>query len=213
MGKQGVVRQLARWLAQAGHARKALQPVCRPQLRGELQVSAIMVGTRLRTRTRAHTVGAPVMSDASAQTELVTKETSMQPAACSECPDPSPGVLVSACTRCRQVEDLIDQVAELQETVNRLRSIRGAELEIDARFQDHAPVETTNENEASWTLVTHKSRTPLHSPPSSITTKNKYETLTTVDTQEQGLQKETPQAAHSRYHKKKRWVLVVGDSL
>jgi len=50
-------------------------------------------------------------------------------------------------------------------------------------------------------------------PPSSITTKNKYEASTTIDTQEQGLQEETTPAAHGRYHKNKQWVLVVGDSL
>jgi len=83
-----------------------------------------MVGTRLRARTRAPTAGAPVMSDASTQTELVIKETSVQAAACSECPYTSSGALVSASTRCRQVEDLIHQVTELQETVKRLGSIR-----------------------------------------------------------------------------------------
>jgi len=62
---------------------------------------------------------------------LVTKDTSVQATACSECPDPSPGAPVSVCSRCRQVEDLIRQVAELQETVSSLRSIRGAELAID----------------------------------------------------------------------------------
>jgi len=75
-----------------------------------------MVGTGLRGRTRAHRVSSLVMSDASTQMEQVTKETSVQAAACSERPDPSPGALVSACTRCRQVEDLISQVVELQET-------------------------------------------------------------------------------------------------
>jgi len=48
-------------------------------------------------------------------------------------------------------------------------------------------VVATMENEAPWTMVTHKSRTPLQPPPSSITTKNKYEALTATDAQEQGL--------------------------
>jgi len=64
-GKQGVAWQFAQQLGEGGHAGRALQPACRPQTRGELQVSAIMVGTHLRARTRAHTVGARVMSDAS----------------------------------------------------------------------------------------------------------------------------------------------------
>jgi len=87
---------------------------------------------------------------------------------------------------------------------------------MDTWLQIHAPVETTTEKEAPWTLVTRESRTPLQPPHSSIPTTNKYEaltTLTTVDTQEQGLQEETKPAAHSGYHKKKRGVLVVGDSL
>ena len=162
-----------------------------------------MVHISLRARTRAPTVGSLVTSDASTQKELVTKETSVRDGACSECPDSSSGVLVSACTRCRQVEDLIGQVAEPQETVKRLRGIRGTEIEIDTCLQNHAPVEATNENEAPWTLVTRKSRTPLEPLPSSITTKTKYETLTTIDTQEQGLQEETTPAAHSGYCKKK----------
>jgi len=172
-----------------------------------------MVGTRLRAKTRVPTVGIPVMTDASTQMELVTKRSSVQVAGCSECPDPSSGALVSACTSCGQVEDLIQQVAQLQQTVNRLRSIRGAELEIDTWLQNHAPVENSTENEAPWTLVTSRSRSPLQPPPSSITTKNKHEALTTMHTQEQGLQEETTPATHSGYHKNKRWVLVVGDSL
>jgi len=40
-------------------------------------------------------------------------------------------------------------------------------------------------------------------PPSSITTKKRYEALTAIDTHEQGLQEETIPAAHSGYHKKK----------
>jgi len=65
------------------------------------------------------------------------------------------------------------------------------------------------ENEAPWTLVTHKSRTLLQPLPSSITTKTKYEALTTVNTQEQDLQEKSMPAAHSGYCKKKRQVLMV----
>ena len=101
----------------------------------------------------------------------------------NECPDPSPGEKVSTCKRCAQVDDLLCQVAELQETVKRL-CIRGAEREIDKSFQNHAPMVDTTENEAPWTLVTHKSRTLLQSTPSSITTENRHEALTAVDTHE-----------------------------
>jgi len=61
---------------------------------------------------RVPTVEAPVMSNVSTQMELLTKDTSVQTVG-YECPDPSSGALVSACTRCGQVEDLIHQVAEL----------------------------------------------------------------------------------------------------
>jgi len=61
----------------------------------------------------------------------------------------------------------------------------------------------TTENEAPWTLVTHKSVTLLQPAPSSITTEKRYEALTDIDTHNQGLQKETIPAAHSRDHKKK----------
>ena len=163
-----------------------------------------MVDTRFRVKTSVSTEKAPEMSDASTQMELVRKETSVQTVGCNKCPEPCPGEEVSTCKRRAQVDDLLCQVAELQETVKRLCSIRGAETEIDKWFQNHAPVADTTENEAPWTLVTHKSRTLLQSPPSSITTKNRYEALTAVDTHEQGLQGETVPAAHRGYHKKKQ---------
>lgn len=60
--------------------------------------------------------------------ELLRKETSVQAVGCNECPGSS-GEKASACTSCAQV-DLIHQVAELQETAERLCSVRGAEMEI-----------------------------------------------------------------------------------
>lgn len=54
------------------------------------------------------------MSDASTQTELVRKETSVQVVSCNKCTDPSPGDKASTCTSCARVEDLLHQVAELQ---------------------------------------------------------------------------------------------------
>jgi len=107
-----------------------------------------MVGTNLRAKTRVPTEKTPVMSDASTQTELVRKETPVQVVGCSECPDPSSGAKVSPCIRCAQVEDLLRQVAELQETVERLCSVRGAEMETDTWFQNHVPVVDTTENKA-----------------------------------------------------------------
>jgi len=77
-------------------------------------------------------------------------------------------------------------------------------LEIDRWLQNHAPVETNNEIEEPWTLLTCRSRTPLQPPPSRRTIENKFEALITIDTQEQCLQEETTPAAHSGYCKKKR---------
>lgn len=54
-------------------------------------------------------------------------------------------------------------------------------MEIDKWFQNDGPLMDTTENEAPWTLLTHKSRTLLQSPSSSITTKTRYEALTAVD--------------------------------
>ena len=131
---------------------------------------------------------APEMPDASAQVELGRKEATVQAVGCSKCPDPSPGEKVNNCRRCAWVDDLLCQVAELQETVKRLCSISGPKADRDRWFQNHVPVADTMEDEAPWTLVTHKSRAPLQSPLSRINTNNRYETLTAADTYEQGLQ-------------------------
>lgn len=63
-------------------------------------------------------------------------------------------------------------------------------------------------------LVSHKSRTPFQSPPSSFTTENRNKAFTAVDTQDTCDldQQETTPAACSRYCKKKHHMLVVGDS-
>lgn len=98
-------------------------------------------------------------------------------------PPPTSWAVSTTCTS--WVGDLLCQVSESQETAKRLRSIRGAKLEIDVSFQKHVPVTDITENEAPWTLGTHKSRTPPQSLPSSMTTKNRQEALTAADTHEQ----------------------------
>ena len=89
-----------------------------------------MVSTLLRVKTSVSTEEAPEMSDASTQTELVRKETSVETVGCNECPEPSPGEKVSTCKRCAQADGLLHQVAKLQETVKKLCGIRGAKTEI-----------------------------------------------------------------------------------
>lgn len=67
------------------------------------------------TCQRAKTGKSPEMSDAFTQTELVRKETLIQVVGCSEYLEPSLSGKVSTCTGCAQVDNLLRQVAELQE--------------------------------------------------------------------------------------------------
>ena len=64
-----------------------------------------------------------------------------------------------------------------------------------------------------WSLVTHGNRISLHSPSSCVPTSNRYEALAVDKTNEQESQGETTPAAHTKSHKRKQRVLVVGDSL
>ncbi|PKU36965.1 rna-directed dna polymerase from mobile element jockey-like [Limosa lapponica baueri] len=61
------------------------------QPRVAVKVSDKMVGTRLRAKSSTPTEKGPRMCDASTQTELVKRETSVQVVGCNECPDSSPG--------------------------------------------------------------------------------------------------------------------------
>jgi len=75
-----------------------------------------------------------VRKEAAIQTEVPGKYTAVQVSGCSEChqlaleADNSKG---NNCIRCNQVDYLLCLVAELREEVDRLRSIREAEKEID----------------------------------------------------------------------------------
>ena len=91
-------------------------------------------GTRLRAKAAALAGGSapstPAVADASTQTELLKGEAAVQASGCRMCPDLSPGAGTGsrpACKRCAQVEDILQQVAELQEVVRRCRDIREAE--------------------------------------------------------------------------------------
>ena len=90
-----------------------------------------MVSTHCRPNTSVIMAKAPERSDASTQMELVRMDASVQAVGCNECPDPSPGVKVSTCTRCAQVDDLLRQVAELQDTVRRLSNINISRTEME----------------------------------------------------------------------------------
>jgi len=75
-------------------------------------------------------------------------------------------------------------VAEMQEAVKRLHSIRGAERVIDSLFINHILAADNTEKEAPRSLMTCKSSTPLQHPPSSFTTKTEMKLLTVIDTHE-----------------------------
>ena len=84
------------------------------------------------------------MADASTQTELLKGEAAVQTSDCRQCLDLSPGAGTGsrpACKRCAQVEDLLQQVAELQEVVRRLCNIREAEKLLDSWFQAQSAVD------------------------------------------------------------------------
>ncbi|KAK4810652.1 hypothetical protein QYF61_007389 [Mycteria americana] len=72
--------------------------------------------------------------DVATQMELPQKHAATQVSGCRECQGLSlfmDGSSEDSCVRCDQVDDLLCMVAELQEEVERLRSIREAEKEID----------------------------------------------------------------------------------
>ncbi|KAK4829234.1 hypothetical protein QYF61_002499 [Mycteria americana] len=71
---------------------------------------------------------------ADSQTELPRKHAATQVSGCRECLGLllfTHGSRADSCVRCDQVDDLLCMVAELREEVEKLRSIREAEKEID----------------------------------------------------------------------------------
>lgn len=92
-----------------------------------------MVGTCLREKkvVALAAQSIPVVADASTQTELLRGEGVVQASDCWKCLNLLPGAGSGpACQRCAQMEDLLQMVAELQESVRRLCSIREAEEEL-----------------------------------------------------------------------------------
>lgn len=86
-----------------------------------------MVDTQLRAKAIVSTETAPEKSNASTQIELVRKE-SVQVVVCNRCPVTPPGEKAVPAQH-TQFDDLLQHMAKLQETVNRLCSVRGAETE------------------------------------------------------------------------------------
>lgn len=107
------------------------------QPRDLLCISAKIVATCPRAKRSVATERAPEKSDASTQTDLLKKETSIQGIGCSKHPGLSSGEKVSTYKRRVQIEDLLCQVAVLQQTVERFHSITEAQTEIDKWFHYH----------------------------------------------------------------------------
>jgi len=83
-----------------------------------------MVGTRLRAKAVAlvqwSAPSTAVVADASSQMELLKGEATVQNSDCRRCLDLSPKTGTGGrpdCKRCAQVEDLLQQVAGLQQAV------------------------------------------------------------------------------------------------
>lgn len=72
------------------------------------------------------------------QTEVQKQDASAQVSGCSECQSLTFAALGegdSTCVRCDQLNDLLSQVADLKQEVERLRSIKECEREIDWWWQ------------------------------------------------------------------------------
>ncbi|KAK4806799.1 hypothetical protein QYF61_005595 [Mycteria americana] len=149
--------------------------------------------------------------DAATQMELPGKHAATQVSGCRECLGISlftHGSRADSCVRCDQVDDLLCMVAELREEVERLRSIREAEKEIDWWCQALPPLRREQEQQ--------QPPVPLH---------NRYEALEvegqSVEDGDDSLS--TPEVSPRSEERtsrltttstrKKRRVIVVGDSL
>ncbi|KFP04718.1 hypothetical protein N300_13098, partial [Calypte anna] len=147
------------------------------------------------------------------------------------------------CVRCEQVNDLLSMVAELKEEVERLRSIRDSEREIDwwshtlstalEMQQDtvkpcpsYQAADADQVDRGEWKQIPHrKGKRILPQPPPSpqVPIENRYEALDPEDQEEDG--QEDDLSRRSPVHplsssliktsptKKRRRVVVVGDSL
>lgn len=130
-GERTGAQEFVRQFMQAGCAGRALQASRRSKAQGStLDLCHNGECSPQELKTLLLQGESPEISHAFAQMEPVRQEISVQVVDCTECQDPTPGEKISTCTQCAQVVDLLCRVAELQETVNRLCSIRGAEMEI-----------------------------------------------------------------------------------
>ncbi|RMC20193.1 hypothetical protein DUI87_01039 [Hirundo rustica rustica] len=195
-----------------------------------------MVSTRSKT-----VVGISVCD----QIEPSKKDVSVQTHSCPECLSLSValgGAVEEACLQCEQVNDLLSLVAELREEVERLRSIRESEMEIDwwssalpslreasdCESEDlHASCSQVIEghliNEEEWKWVPAQGDNNKNSSPSlsQVPLQNRYEVLDLEgqldDLEENCLPVSPPIMIHLKDASppltSRRRVIVVGDSL
>ncbi|RMC00455.1 hypothetical protein DUI87_23065 [Hirundo rustica rustica] len=182
------------------------------------------------------------------QVEPSKKDVSVQTHSCPECLSlsvASGDVAEKACLGCEQVNDLLSLVAELREEVERLRSIRDSDREIDwwssaltslreAHQESEDPYASHSQaieghlvDEGEWERVPARggsNNNPSCPPsPSQVPLQNRYEALDlesqTDNLEENYLPSETSNYDSSKKRiitsniKKKRRVIVVGDSL
>ncbi|RMC22459.1 hypothetical protein DUI87_00773 [Hirundo rustica rustica] len=175
------------------------------------------------------------------------KDASVQTHSCLECLSlsvASRGAVEKACLRCEQVSDLLSLVAELREEVERLRSIRESEIEIDwwssalpslREASDHESEDLhasrsqvieghlINEEEWKWVPAQGYNHKNSSRSLSQVPLQNRYEVLDLEgqldDLEENNLPSESPsydspeRCITTSNIKKKRRVIVVGDSL
>jgi len=130
--QKGVARQFAQQFTQAGRAGKV---EALPQLPRQAQETHLQEGSPAMAPCHQKAASSLlVRKEAATQTEVPRKHAALQISGCSVChqlaleTDNSKG---NICIRCNQADYLLCLVAELREEVDRLRSIREAEQEID----------------------------------------------------------------------------------
>ncbi|RMC20428.1 hypothetical protein DUI87_01280 [Hirundo rustica rustica] len=194
--------------------------------------------------TRSKTVVGISICD---QVEPSKKDASVQTHSCPECLSlsvASGGAVEEACLQCEQVSDLLSLVAELREEVERLRSIRESEMEIDwwssaiPSLREASDCESEdlhasrsqvieghpiNEEEWKWVPAWGDNNKNFSPSLSQVPLQNRYEVLDLEgqldDLEENCLPCESPNYDSSERCittsniKKKRRVIVVGDSL
>ncbi|KAM6082387.1 LOW QUALITY PROTEIN: serine/threonine-protein kinase MARK1-like [Chlamydotis macqueenii] len=140
-----LARQFARQFARTGHVREGANPGHLPFPVADSQGN--MGNICLRAEPVAPSgrpaPATPALVDASVQTEEPKGEAAVQTSGYSQCLAPTPGAGAggSPGCRCAQLEELLQQVAELQEEVKRLKVIREAERELATWFQAESALE------------------------------------------------------------------------